>query len=361
MSPVCWEIQPLERARRGLDEWFEVAAPGLARRFFAVALRLPKGSAPRRALLTSAARVSLAANNRRDYASVLASYHPEAELLLPEAEAGFEASYRGKAALRAFFEQWKSGFGAHRYEGREIADAGGGRFALRFLERATIAGSDAEVTNEMAAVVTVEDGMVVRQENFNDWSEALGALAVDAEPVRWEVQPLERARRGLDERLRLAAPSLARRFFAAVTRLPKGSSPRRAVITTAVRVATAANNRNDYASMLVSYHPDAELIPPDGGQLGVGFDASYRGHAGVRAFFEQWKSGFGEHLYHVREIADAGGGHFAVRYGLRGTIAGSQAAVMNELAAVITVDDGLVTRHENFRDWSEALEVLSNK
>ena len=58
--------------------------------------------------------------------------------------------------------------------------------------------------------------------------------------------------------------------------------------------------------VLVSYHPDVEVIPPAAESSALGLDPVYRGHEGVRRFFRPWKAGFGSHRYELHEIADAG-------------------------------------------------------
>lgn len=176
--------------------------------------------------------------------------------------------------------------------------------------------------------------------------------------VRWEVEPLERSRRGLDERLALLAPGLRRRMARRAMDQPAGSELRRRLLTRGVRLSAAANNRGDYDSMLVSYHPDVELIPPAPDESAMGFDPVYHGHTGVRRFLEAWKSGFGAHRYEMREIADAGGRHFAIRFGLRATIADSSTEVTGELGNVNTIEDGLLIRQEHFRSWPETLDAL---
>jgi SnoaL-like protein len=176
--------------------------------------------------------------------------------------------------------------------------------------------------------------------------------------IPWEVEPLERSRRGVDEWLALATPWLRRRLVLRAMRRPPGSDLRRKLLTRGVRVAAAANNRDDYDSMLVAYHPDVELVPPESGESAIGLDPLYRGHDGVRRFFETWKSGFGQHRYEVREVADAGGRHFAVRFGLAGTIGDSATEIVSELANVNTLEHGLVVRQENFRSWETALDAL---
>ena len=176
--------------------------------------------------------------------------------------------------------------------------------------------------------------------------------------VRWEVEPLERSRRGLDERLALLAPGLRQRMARRAMDEPAGSELRRKLLTRGVRLSAAANNRRDYDSMLVSYHPDVELIPPAPDESAMGFEPVYHGHDGVRRFLDAWKSGFGDHHYEMREIADAGGRHFAVRFGLRARIGDSQTEVTSELGNVNTIDDGLLIRQEHFRTWQETLDAL---
>src|SRR5688572_33207525 len=117
----------------------------------------------------------------------------------------------------------------------------------------------------------------------------------DVEIVRWPVEPLERSRRGLDERLALLAPKLRQRLARRAMDEPAGSELRRKLLTRGVRISAAANNRSDYDSMLVSYHPDVELIPPAPDETAMGFDPVYHGHDGVRRFLDAWKSGFGDH------------------------------------------------------------------
>jgi hypothetical protein len=177
--------------------------------------------------------------------------------------------------------------------------------------------------------------------------------------VRWQIEPLERRRRGVDERIAVALPGLSRRMRAAATRLPAGSPLRRAALTRAVRTGYAATNRDDYAAMRASLHAEVEFFPPERGRGGLGFDAVYRGADGVETFVREWKSGVSRFRYEPREIADAGGASFAVRLGMIGTLRGADTEVRDEYAIVVTLMDGQVFRQENFRDWSTALIALT--
>ncbi len=127
----------------------------------------------------------------------------------------------------------------------------------------------------------------------------------EADLVRWKVDPLERRRRGLDDRIAVAFPGLSRRLRARTARLPAGSRLRRAALTRAVRTGYAATNRDDYEVARGAQHPEVELIPPARDEDALGFDDVYRGPDGVERFIRQWKSGFNGFRYEPREIADA--------------------------------------------------------
>ena len=162
-----------------MDEWIALAAPWLTRRLTGLVFRQPAGSRLRRVALTQAVRRNNAANNRGDYRAMLATYHPDIEFIPPghgEAADGFEGLYRGHEGVRQFILEWKAGFGRHTYTPREIADAGGNSFAFRFALAGTIGDTNIEVPGELGVVNTVEDGLLVRQEFFSEWDDALAAL-----------------------------------------------------------------------------------------------------------------------------------------------------------------------------------------
>jgi hypothetical protein len=133
--------------------------------------------------------------------------------------------------------------------------------------------------------------------------------------VRWEIEPLRRSRRGVDERLLLAAPWLLRPLFSLVVRARSGSRVRRAVLSRALRVGVAANNRGDYRTMSVFMSPEVELhLYPDEPELRpVDLEPVYHGREGYAKAAEDWKAGFGEHRWELREVVDPGGNQFGSR------------------------------------------------
>jgi hypothetical protein len=132
--------------------------------------------------------------------------------------------------------------------------------------------------------------------------------------VHWEVQPLERSRRGLDERLLMAAPWLRRLVTALVFRRPTGSALRRALVTRTLLVATAAINRGDYESMSSLLHPDVELyMLPDNPARATGLNPVYRDPAGYVRALDEWREAFRAHRFELREIFDPGSNRFGGR------------------------------------------------
>jgi hypothetical protein len=134
------------------------------------------------------------------------------------------------------------------------------------------------------------------------------------EIARWNVGPLDRPRRGLDERLLMAAPWLRRLVTALVLRRPPGSALRQALVGRNFLVAIAAINRGDYESMSSLLHPDVELyMLPDNPARATGLDPVYRDPAGYIRALDEWKEAFDAHRFELREIFDPGSNRFGGR------------------------------------------------
>ena len=95
---------------------------------------------------------------------------------------------------------------------------------------------------------------------------------------RRAVEPLDRAERGVDERLMLAAPWLGRRLVSATVRAPAGSRLRRAALPRLIRTGLAAINRRDYVAMSAFFAPGVELCiyPDEPGSRATDMDPVYR-------------------------------------------------------------------------------------
>ena len=87
-------------------------------------------------------------------------------------------------------------------------------------------------------------------------------------------------------------------------------------------------------------------------------DDVYRGHAGVRRFFDEWLASWERYEAGVDEYVDVGGDRVLVLCWQRGFGPGSHAPVEMEWAQVCTVRDGLISRMEAFTNRTDALEAV---
>jgi hypothetical protein len=176
--------------------------------------------------------------------------------------------------------------------------------------------------------------------------------------ARWEIEPLHRARRGVDERLLLAAPWLARRLAAATVRGPAGSRFRRVVLTHLVRVAIAANNRRDYVAMSYLFAPDLELHLDDDRARPADLDLVYYGREGYVKSLEIWKTAFSQFRWDLRELVDPGGDRFGARTELVGRGGASGVEVRQAQFHVWQFERGLLRRQWVLASEAAMLAVL---
>ena len=87
-------------------------------------------------------------------------------------------------------------------------------------------------------------------------------------------------------------------------------------------------------------------------------DEVYRGHDGLRRFFEEWRASWDRYETGVEEYIDAGGDRVLVLCWQRGFGSDSQVPVQMEYAQLCAVQDGLVRRMDVYSDRSEALEAV---
>jgi ketosteroid isomerase-like protein len=121
-----------------------------------------------------------------------------------------------------------------------------------------------------------------------------------------------------------------------------------------VRRVYDAATRRDSTAVLALYDPDVEL---DNTRLQVVSGGVYHGHAGLRAFFQQWNEAWESIDYDVEELIDAGDDHVVSvvsRHG-RGRSSGIEVAV--RVALLWTIRDGKVIRVVWFPTRDEALEA----
>jgi ketosteroid isomerase-like protein len=163
--------------RRTLDERLRVRFPGLFHRLGAITLRLPPRSRIRQALMARLIARAYAAANRRDFELVLTfndpgayEYRPSADLLPPD----MAAAYHGHAGYREFWRYWLEAFEDIRWDPEQILDFGSSALVTT-RQSGHGSGSGVAVSEPVFQLFTFRRGLVVRQEDFLDRSQALAA------------------------------------------------------------------------------------------------------------------------------------------------------------------------------------------
>jgi hypothetical protein len=160
--------------------------------------------------------------------------------------------------------------------------------------------------------------------------------------------------RNLQERLMVRFPSLYRRLARRVFRLNPRSRLRRILLRRAVDSGWTSFDRRDFELNFLFFAPDTEFEFPPAMQA-LGIPASFRGHEGriegMNNIFEVWGSAL-EPLY-LLDLGDR-----LLNLGLwhiRGRASG--VPLDQELAQLVTMQDGLVIRDQNFNSWEEGLRA----
>ena len=120
-----------------------------------------------------------------------------------------------------------------------------------------------------------------------------------------------------------------------------------------VRSAYDAWNRNDLEAQLAMLHPEFEYVTSG---LFPGLAPSYRGHAGYRDFWRDFKQVWESLRIDIHGLHEVDGKYVALlnfearsRDGMR---------VRRQFGNVVTVRDQLAVRIEAFGSWAEALEAV---
>ena len=175
-------LPPLGRRaseRRSVDQRLYLRFPALYRLLADAFMRLPPRSRLRRLMLARSVGLAYAAANRRDFDVVLvgwaagSEYHPSGELMPPD----LERVFYGRDGYLKLWRYWLDAFENIRWDPEEILDLGD-RFVVTAQQRGRGSGSGVAVSELVFQLFTVRRGLVVRQEDFLDRSEALEAAAL---------------------------------------------------------------------------------------------------------------------------------------------------------------------------------------
>ena len=186
MSQMNVEIvrKPLrmdERSSRTLDQRLSLRFPRLASAYLNLIAKLPPGSRLRQAAMWRSVRLGLEAYKRRDLDAVAIGchsefeYHPGREWV----EAGLvEPCYRGMEGFRKHIATVDEVWGGENYvEPVELVDLGERLVVLANVPMRAQA-SGVPLIEAFALVLTLKDGRVIRQEEYYDHAEALGAAGL---------------------------------------------------------------------------------------------------------------------------------------------------------------------------------------
>ena len=165
--------------RRTLEERLLIKFPALSRVLGDAFMRLSSRSRLRRLVLSRRVRQAYAAQTRRDFEAVLAGwdpaceYHPSRDLMPPD----LEAVFHGHDGMLELWRYWRDAFRDIRWEPEEILDLGE-QFLVTAQQKGHGSGSGVAVSEPIFQLFSLRRGLVVRQEDFRERSEALGAAGL---------------------------------------------------------------------------------------------------------------------------------------------------------------------------------------
>jgi ketosteroid isomerase-like protein len=170
-----------DRARRTVDQRLFVRFPWLAAASSRLIARLPPRSRLRQAVIWRAVGLAVEAYNRRDLDGVASGFHPDVEYYPYRefVEAGLaEPCYRGRSGYHAYIASTYEVWGADvRLEPTELIDLGD-RFVLLADMPMRARGSGVALSEKYACVSTLEQGRVIRQQEFLQQAQALEAVGL---------------------------------------------------------------------------------------------------------------------------------------------------------------------------------------
>jgi ketosteroid isomerase-like protein len=176
--------------------------------------------------------------------------------------------------------------------------------------------------------------------------------------VRNTLRVPERSIRTLDQRFFLRFPRLVDAYARLFARLPPTSRLRRAAVRRNARLAAEAFNRRDFDVYELGRSPDWQLHPPrEVVEAGLQ-EPCYRGSAGNRAALSRWAEIWGpDSRSEPVEVIDLGD-RLVVLGSMPTRGRASGVPVTQEYAWVFTMNEGKVTRQQEYLRHAEALAAV---
>jgi len=107
-----------------------------------------------------------------DIEAALSFYAPDA---LWDASPWGMGVFEGQAAVRGFFEDWRSSYSDIEWKAEEIRDLGDGVTFAVILQKGRVVGSSGSVQLRYASVVEWIDGLIARNTTYSDIDAARAA------------------------------------------------------------------------------------------------------------------------------------------------------------------------------------------
>ena len=181
MEVVRQQLRVTAREARSLDQRLSVRFPWITTGAARLIDRLAPSSRVRQALLRRSVQLAVEAYNRRDLDAVVVNYGQDLEYYPYRefVEAGLaEPCYHGPDGYRAYIDATYDVWGTDvRLEPTELIDLGR-RFVLIADMPMRAQASGVALTETYAGVSTLEDGRVMRQDDFLDPAEALASVGL---------------------------------------------------------------------------------------------------------------------------------------------------------------------------------------
>ena len=167
-------------SRRRLDERLGLRFPGVTAFLTRLLWRLPRRSRLRQVVLRRLVQLGHEALNRGDFEAAFAHHDAHVELVTDSrfVGLGFDGVYRGRGERIRFQQRWVAEWGDFRFEPEELIDLGDDRLFVR----GRIVGSGLTIgagfDSDWAALLTISDGRVMREQFFFDRAAALDAVGL---------------------------------------------------------------------------------------------------------------------------------------------------------------------------------------